>query len=55
MTTTVPIVAAAGDDLVAEGLAESITHPGGNVTGQSILASQLMAKRLELLSKLSGP
>lgn len=51
VTTTVPIVAAAADDLVAEGLAESITHPGGNVTGQSILASQVMAKRLELLKQ----
>ena len=51
VTTTVPIVAAAADDLVAEGLAESITHPGGNVTGQSIFASQVMAKRLELLKQ----
>ncbi len=46
--TTIPIIAAS-DDLVGEGHVASLGHPGGNVTGVSILASQLNAKRLELL------
>jgi putative tryptophan/tyrosine transport system substrate-binding protein len=51
VTTTVPIVAAAAGDLVADGLARSLTHPGGNVTGQSIFAPQMLAKRLERLKQ----
>ena len=51
VTTTVPIIAAATGDLVAEGLAKSLEHPGGNVTGQSIFLSQVLAKRLELLKQ----
>ena len=33
VTTTVPIVAPVWGDFVAMGLAESLSHPGGNVTG----------------------
>ena len=47
-TTTTPIVAAA-DDLVGEGHVGSLARPGGNLTGVSILGSELNAKRLELL------
>lgn len=47
---TIPIVAAT-DDLVGEGHAESLAHPGGMVTGLSILASELNTKRLELLKE----
>ncbi len=47
-TSTIPIVAGT-DDLVGEGHAASLSHPGGNVTGISILASELNSKRLELL------
>jgi putative ABC transport system substrate-binding protein len=49
-TTTIPIVAGT-DDLVGEGHAASLAHPGGNVTGLSILASELNAKRLEVLKE----
>jgi putative tryptophan/tyrosine transport system substrate-binding protein len=49
-TTTIPIVAGT-DDLVGEGHAASLAHPGGNVTGISILASELNAKRLEVLKE----
>jgi putative ABC transport system substrate-binding protein len=49
-TTMVPIVAAT-DDLVGEGHAASLAHPGGNVTGISILASELNAKRLDVLKE----
>jgi putative ABC transport system substrate-binding protein len=47
-TTTIPIIAAS-DDLVGEGHVASLARPGSNVTGVSILASELNAKRLELL------
>ncbi|MGA8758896.1 MAG: ABC transporter substrate binding protein [Stellaceae bacterium] len=41
-----------GADPVAEGLVASLARPGGNPTGFSILVSELMPKRLELLSGL---
>ena len=37
---------------VAEGLAESLAHPGGNVTRTAIFSSEIMAKRLELLKRI---
>jgi len=52
-TKTIPIVMAVGPDLVALGLADSLAHPGGNVTGSSFFGPELMAKRLELLKELS--
>ena len=48
-TTTTPIVAGT-DDLAGEGHVANLAHPGGNVTGVSILSSELNAKRLELLN-----
>jgi putative ABC transport system substrate-binding protein len=47
-TTTTPIIAGS-DDLVGEGHAASLARPGGSITGVSILASELNAKRLEML------
>ena len=47
-TDTIPIVAL-GDDLLGSGLIGSLSRPGGNTTGISILAAELSAKRLELL------
>jgi putative ABC transport system substrate-binding protein len=44
-------VAAAGD-VVASGLVESLARPGGNVTGLSQMAQELVGKRLELLTEL---
>ena len=53
-TRTIPIViGAASGDPVALGLAKSLSHPGGNVTGTSFLGS-LSDKRLQLL-KLAFP
>ena len=43
-TTTIPIVMATGGDLVAMGLAESLAHPGGNITGVTFFIPQLMAE-----------
>jgi putative tryptophan/tyrosine transport system substrate-binding protein len=47
-TQTIPIVGMT-DDMVGSGLAASLARPGGNTTGVSILASELDAKRLEIL------
>jgi putative ABC transport system substrate-binding protein len=48
-TSTIPIVFSVGADPVAEGLVASLARPVGNLTGFSILISELMPKRLELL------
>jgi putative ABC transport system substrate-binding protein len=50
-TATIPIVCVA-DDLVGSGLAASLAKPGSNMTGVSILATELDAKKIELLKEL---
>lgn len=50
-TVNIPIVAVAGD-LVASGFVDSLTNPGGNVTGVSGLTSEMGAKCVELLREL---
>jgi putative tryptophan/tyrosine transport system substrate-binding protein len=45
----VPIVFAAAGDPVGSGLVASLTRPGGNATGFSVLAVDLAGKRLDLL------
>jgi ABC-type uncharacterized transport system substrate-binding protein len=50
-TSTIPIVCVA-DDLVGSGLAASLAKPGSNMTGVSILATELDAKKIELLKEL---
>jgi putative ABC transport system substrate-binding protein len=47
-TKTIPIIGVA-DDMVGEGLVESLSRPNGNTTGVSILATELDGKRQELL------
>jgi ABC-type uncharacterized transport system substrate-binding protein len=52
-TSTIPIVLGANSDPVGVGLIASLARPGGNITGNSLMASDLTAKRLELLHTLS--
>ena len=47
-TTTIPIVSASFYDPVAEGFANSLARPGGNVTGMSWQTPETSGKRLEL-------
>jgi putative tryptophan/tyrosine transport system substrate-binding protein len=49
----IPIVTAVfGVDPVAAGLVDSLSHPGGNVTGLSTLSSEMAGKRLEMLREI---
>jgi putative tryptophan/tyrosine transport system substrate-binding protein len=47
-TETIPIVAIS-DDILGSGLVASLSRPGGNTTGLTILSPELSAKRLEVL------
>jgi len=51
-TSKIPIVMATGTDQVSLGLAASLAHPAGNLTGLSTITSELSAKRFELLREL---
>ena len=50
-TRTLPIVFISAADPVASGLVTSLARPGGNVTGLSSIASDLVGKRLEQLKQ----
>ena len=52
-TSTIPIVMALVVDPVGSGLVSSLSHPGGNVTGLSMMTSELNPKRLELLKEVA--
>jgi putative ABC transport system substrate-binding protein len=49
-TKQIPIVMIASGDPVASGLVSNLARPGGNVTGLSYYATELSAKRLEMLT-----
>jgi putative ABC transport system substrate-binding protein len=51
-TSTIPIVFVAGFDPLAFGLVASLSRPGGNLTGVSVLDVEIGAKRLELMHEL---
>jgi putative tryptophan/tyrosine transport system substrate-binding protein len=50
-TKTLPIVCV-GEDLVDSGLAASLARPGSNTTGVSIFATEIDAKKIEVLNEL---
>jgi putative ABC transport system substrate-binding protein len=51
LAAELPIVCSGAGDPVATGLAQSLAHPGGNLTGVTELATELSAKRLEILKE----
>jgi len=51
VTKTIPIVIVANVDPVANGIVDSLAHPGGNITGLARLTRELGGKRLELLKE----
>ena len=50
-TTTIPVIAMLISDPVGTKLVDSIARPGGNVTGLSFFAAELIGKRLQLLKE----
>jgi putative ABC transport system substrate-binding protein len=52
-TRTVPVIFIAGSDAVANGLVQNLAHPGGNLTGFTVLEPSLGAKLLELLKEIA--
>jgi putative ABC transport system substrate-binding protein len=52
-TQTIPIVFLIGADPVEFGLADSLAHPGGNITGSALLLVPVITKRLEMLHELA--
>ena len=51
-TSTIPIVVAFGSDPVKLGLAATLNRPGGNVTGVTLLVTELVSKRFALFCEL---
>ena len=51
-TKTIPIVMTSSSDPVGTGFVKTLAHPGGNVTGLSLLNPELAGKRLELLREI---
>ncbi len=50
VTQTIPIVMTTGNP-IEEGLADSLAKPGGNVTGLTVMTTDMSVKRLELLKE----
>ena len=52
VTTTIPIVFAIAVDPLGSGFVASLSQPGGNVTGLSLQATEIVSKRLEILRQI---
>jgi putative tryptophan/tyrosine transport system substrate-binding protein len=51
-TTTIPIVMASVGDALGAGYVASLAHPGGNITGLTLVATDQSTKRLQLIKEL---
>jgi len=51
-TATLPIVFTSAGDPIAEGIVTSLARPGGNITGLSVVAPDLIGKSLELIKQV---
>ena len=51
-TTTTPIVMIAVGDPIKAGFAQNLARPGRNITGNTILGTEMAAKRVQLLKQL---
>jgi len=51
-TKTIPIVMPLSSDPVGDGLVASLAHPGGNITGLSLMTPELMGRRMQLLKEV---
>ena len=51
-TSTIPILMIGVGDPVTAGLVQSLAHPGGNVTGNTVLSPELAPKRLQLIKEI---
>jgi ABC-type uncharacterized transport system substrate-binding protein len=51
-TSTTPIVFALAVDPITEGIITNLARPGGNVTGLSLMSSEIASKRLTILSEV---
>ena len=51
-TKEVPIVFAAAQDPVGMGMARSLSRPGGNITGASAMATDVLPKQLQLMQRV---
>jgi putative ABC transport system substrate-binding protein len=51
-TTTIPVVMVLPGDPLTSGLIKSLSHPGGNITGTSLMSSDLGSKRIQLLKEI---
>ena len=52
-TATIPIVMGVPGDPVSQGFVASLARPGGNITGATINAGEINAKRLQMLQEIS--
>jgi putative tryptophan/tyrosine transport system substrate-binding protein len=50
-TRTIPIVMIAIGDPIRAGFVQSLARPGGNITGNTILGTEMAAKRVQLLKE----
>jgi ABC-type uncharacterized transport system substrate-binding protein len=51
-TQTIPIVFVVGNDPVREGLVSSVNRPDSNATGVTLISTELLKKRIELLRRV---